>query len=109
MDVVVDEEEGVVKRTSAEREAGKSLRRTRVRARWWGGVFVLGGARVTDQASPFRKRVFVVARVGADDELVVSPFMTDDMREDDMFWPRARSSAFLFSNHCVSHSPSKKS
>lgn len=47
---------------SAEREVGKSLRRTRVSWRWWveGWAVVLGEERDKDHASPARKRVFAV-------------------------------------------------
>jgi len=110
---VVDEAvEGVVKRSSALREVGKSLRRTRVSSRWWGGgfsfAFVVGVEMEMDHASPFRKRVFVVETeaVEEDDamlELRVFGLAEAISRHD---W---KSSGCLFSSHCVSHFPCRKS
>lgn len=65
MDVV-----GVEYVISAEREAGKSLRRTRVSCRWCveGWEVVLWEEREMDHASPARKRVLAVEMREVDDD-----------------------------------------
>ena len=75
---------GEVKRISADREVGNSLRSTRVSSRWCAGgacsLFLESacwGARVRDHASPFRKRVFAVLIAGAEDDALSSGCLED--------------------------------
>ena len=101
-------DEGVVKRMSAVREVGKSLRRTRVSSRWgvgwaWG---VPGAERQSDQASPLRKRGAAVLSVGVgvDGESWSSGWV-GAVR----CWVVARREGRLRSSHCVSQFPLRKS
>jgi len=110
---VVDEAvEGVVKRSSALREVGKSFRRTRVSSRWWGGgfsfAFVVGLEMEMDQASPFRKRVLAVETEVDEEAGAMSEWRVFELAEA-IFWLDWRSSVCLLSSHCVSHCPFRKS
>lgn len=64
----------VVKRMSALREVGKSLRSTFVSSRWCVGLlsFLPWGESVSDHASPLRKSVFAVLTAAVDVVLSVS-------------------------------------
>ena len=108
-------EEGPVWVISAEREAGKSLRRMRVRDRWCCCAEAEGwvlGVRERVQASLGRKR-------GPDEELAVVDIegLGCEVRRWDcaldlmslIWWLRATRSAWFASSHCVSQLPVRKS
>jgi len=104
--------EGVVNRSSALSEVGKSFRRTRVSSRWCGGgfslAFVVGVEMEMDHASPFRKRVLAVETTDVEEDGAMSEFRVFGLTEA-MVWLDWRSSDCLLSSHCVSHCPFKKS
>lgn len=105
----LEEVEVVVKRMSALSDVGKSLRRTFVSSRWcvgWDG-FELRAARVRDQASPLRKRVFAVLTAGVEDGAVCS--WASEFVGAARFWLEERSEADVRSSQCVSQRPCRKS
>lgn len=103
---------GVVYVISAEREVGKSFRRTRVRERWSGAVSFLvvlfWGERVMFHASPFRNRVFELEGRVVDDVVFVFLGMGLFVEEDNAR-PDCKSSSWCVSSHCVSQFPARKS